>query len=737
MTTPVERNRLDEEESPYLRQHADNPVNWQPWDEQALEAARERDRPIFLSIGYAACHWCHVMEDESFQDETVADLLNEQFVPIKVDREERPDVDSIYMSICQQVTGRGGWPLSAWLTPEGKPFYVGTYFPKEPQRNAPGFRQLLEDIAESWADSEERADMEQRAEQWTDAIRGDLEETPDVPGGSIDEDALSGAADAALRGADREFGGWGRGQKFPQPGRLHVLFRAYDREGRDAYREVVEETLDAMGDGGMYDHLGGGFHRYTTDREWIVPHFEKMLYDNAELPRTYLAGYQLTGEERYRDVALETLEFVGRELTHPDGGFFSTLDAQSLPPGADGNVTDEGEADEDEGGPGSEPEEGAFYVWTRDEIRSAIEEHAEWDGAATDGVDTDIATELFCDRYGVTPSGNFEGRTVLTLSASIESVADDHDLTVEDAEQVLETAENAVFEAREGRPRPARDEKVLAGWNGLMISAFAEAAVVDDPSWAETGVAALDFVREHLWDAEAKRLSRRYKDGDVAVAGYLEDYAFLARGAFDLYGATGDHDHLAFALDLARVVEAEFWDDDEETLYFTPQSGESLVARPQELTDSSTPSSAGVAAELLATLAHFSDGDGFERVAEGVVETHASRIDSDPMQHPSLVLAADTVTSGASELTLSGGRPEDWREALVNTYVPRRVLAPRPGTDEGLEEWLDALELDEAPTIWAGRGARNGEPTVYACRDRACSPPTHDLSDALEWFEGQ
>jgi uncharacterized protein YyaL (SSP411 family) len=713
---PTRRNRLDEEESPYLRQHADNPVNWQPWDEQALAAAKERDVPIFLSIGYAACHWCHVMEAESFEDEEIAALLNEHFVPVKVDREERPDVDSIYMSICQQVTGRGGWPLNAWLTPDGDPFYVGTYFPKEPQRNAPGFRQLLADIAESWADPEERADMEERAEQWTDAIRGDLEDTPDAPGGQVDADTLTGAADAALRGADREFGGWGRGQKFPQPGRLHTLLRAHDREGRDAYREVVTETLDAMADGGMYDHLGGGFHRYTTDREWVVPHFEKMCYDNAELPRVYLAGYQATGAERYREVATGTLAFVERELTHPEGGFYSTLDAQSVPP-----KTGDDEA---------EPEEGAFYVWTRDQVREAVETHA-------DDVDADLATDLFCDRYGVTPSGNFEGRTVLTLVASVPDLAEEYDRPEHEVEGILEAAESAALAAREERPRPARDEKVLAGWNGLMISAFAEAAVVDDESWAETGGAALSFVREHLWDADAGRLSRRYKDGDVAVRGYLEDYAFLARGAFDLYGATGDHDHLAFALDLARAIEAEFWDEAERTLYFTPRSGESLVARPQELTDTSTPSSAGVAVELLAELAHFIEDDGFAAVAEGVVETHAARIGSDPVQHPSLVLAADTLASGASELTLAGGRPDDWRETLATTYVPRRVLAPRPASDDELAAWLDALELDSAPPIWAGREARDGRPTVYACQDRTCSPPTHDLAEALEWFAGE
>ncbi|MEF8851589.1 MAG: thioredoxin domain-containing protein [Haloarculaceae archaeon] len=733
---PLARNRLDEEESPYLRQHADNPVNWQPWDETALQAARDREQPVFLSIGYAACHWCHVMEEESFQDETVAALLNEHFVPVKVDREERPDVDSIYMSICQQVTGRGGWPLNAWLTPEGKPFYVGTYFPREPRRNAPGFRQLLEDIAESWNDPEERADMEQRAEQWTDAIRGDLEETPDAPADGVDADVLADAASAALRGADREHGGWGRGQKFPQPGRLHVLARAYDREGRDTYREVVTETLDAMANGGMYDHLGGGFHRYTTDREWVVPHFEKMLYDNAELPRAYLAGYQLTGDERYRAVATGTLQFVQRELTHPDGGFYSTLDAQSVPPSASTGSTAASGVDAADGDTEAEREEGAFYVWTRSQVRESAESRADLSSVPADDVDTELATDLFCDRYGVTASGNFEGRTVLTLDATVDELAERHDRPVETVEAVLDVVETAAFEAREERPRPARDEKVLAGWNGLMVSAFAEAALVDDPDWAEPAAKALEFVREQLWDAEAGRLSRRYKDGHVAVEGYLEDYAFLARGAFDLYGVTGEHDSLAFALALARTVVEEFWDDDERTLYFTPQSGESLVARPQELTDTSTPSSAGVAAELLSNLAHFSDDDRFERVAAGVVETHGSRIDSDPLQHPSLVLAADTLARGPSELTVAGALPEEWRETLAETYVARRLLAPRPADEASLEPWLAKLGLDETPSIWAGREARDGRPTVYACRDRACSPPTHDADEALSWFAG-
>jgi len=717
MTDPTARNRLDEEESPYLRQHADNPVNWQPWDQQALAAAKDRDVPIFLSIGYAACHWCHVMEAESFQDEEVARRLNEQFVPVKVDREERPDVDSIYMSICQQVTGRGGWPLNAWLTPEGEPFYVGTYFPKEPRRNAPGFVQLLDDIADSWADPEEREEMERRARQWTDAIEGDLEETPDQPGKAPDETVLVEAADAALRGADREFGGWGRGQKFPQSGRLRVLTRAFDREGRDTYRQVVTETLDAMADGGMDDHLGGGFHRYTTDREWVVPHFEKMLYDNAELPRAFLAGYQLTGTERYATVARETFEFVERELTHEDGGFFSTLDAQSLPPESRGDGDGSSDADDHEAA-----EEGAFFVWTPTEVHDAVED--------------ETTADLFCDRFGVTERGNFEGKTVLTISSTVEELAETHDLAESEVEDRIESARRQAFEARAQRPRPARDEKVLAGWNGLMIGAFAEGAIVLDEAYAQPAADALAFVREHLWDEDSGRLKRRYKDGDVRIDGYLEDYAFLARGALNLYEATGAVDHLAFALDLARAIEREFWDEDDGTLYFTPSSGESLVARPQELTDQSTPSSSGVAVQVLLSLSAFVRHERFQDIARGVLETHANQIEANPMQHASLVLAADRYATGSRELTVAAESvPDKWRARLGESYLPGRLLSVRPPTTDGLGEWLDILDLDEAPPIWADREGRDDEPTLYACQQFTCSPPTHDIGNALDWFE--
>ncbi|QSG05765.1 thioredoxin domain-containing protein [Halapricum desulfuricans] len=699
---PLARNRLENEESPYLQQHADNPVNWQPWDETALEAARERDRPIFLSIGYSSCHWCHVMAEESFEDGTVAEVLNEQFVPIKVDREERPDLDSVYQTLAQLVSGRGGWPLSVWLTPDQKPFHVGTYFPREPRRGMPGFLEVLGKLRARYTD--EREEIEARAEEWTEAVEDELSSTPERSG-EVGDDLLARAGETAVQRADRTHGGFGSGgPKFPQTGRLRILLRAYGRTGREQFRTVATEALEALIEGGIYDQVGGGFHRYATDREWVVPHFEKMLYDNAEIPRVLLLGYQVTGEDRYAAAARETFEFLRRELRHPEGGLFSTLDARSAPrddPGAS--------------------EEGAFYTWTPAAVREAVESEADAD--------------LFCDRYGVTEAGNFEGETVLTRDASIPELAEAYELDPDAVEERLETAREQVFDARSERPRPNRDEKVLAGWNGLAISALASGGLVLDPSYAETAGEALSFCRRHLWDGSDDRLHRRYKDGDVRIDGYLEDYAFLARGAFDTYQVTGDLEQLSFALDLGDALIERFWDADAGTLYFTPAGGERLIARPQELSDQSTPSSAGVAAETLLALDGVRPDDRFAEVAAGVLETHADTIERDPLRHASLTLAADRYRNGSAELTIAAESiPDEWRDRLATTYLPARILTRRPPTADGLDAWLDRLEMADAPPIWAGRDARDGQPTVYACRAFACSPPQHDLEAAIEWL---
>ncbi len=706
MTIPTQRNRLTDEESPYLRDHADNPVNWQPWDQQALETAQEHDVPIFLSIGYAACHWCHVMADESFADEAVAEILNEDFVPIKVDREERPDIDSIYQTICQQVSGRGGWPLSVWLTPDQEPFYVGTYFPKRPKRGTPGFIGLLEDIRDSWQDPTERSEIEGRATQWSEAVEEELEsvpETPIQPDEQYEDPIVEIAAKAAVRSADREEGGWGSGPKFPHTGRIHLLLRAWDLTDRSVYRAVATETLDAMASGGMYDHIGGGFHRYATDRDWTVPHFEKMLYDNAELSRAYLAAYQATGEDRYATVASQSLEFVQRELTDDDGGFYGTLGAQS----------------ETAGG---EHEEGAYYVWTPEEIHDVIE-------------DSEAAT-LCCDHYGVTEGGNFEGSSVLNVERSVEQLADSHGLNEDEVEKRLASAREALAGAREARPRPPRDEKILAGWNGLAVSAFAEAGLALDREFAESGVAALRFVEERLWNEDTQRLQRRYMNGVPKFEGYLEDYAYLGRGALDLYQATGEPEHLSFAVTLARAIEREFWDENDQTLYFTPESGEQLITRPQELNDQSTPSSAGVAAELFETLSHFLPDADFWEIADSVVRTHGSRIKSNPLQHASLTLAADTVQRGTLELTaVTDVMPAKFRETIAKRYLSPRLLARRPPEDGELGHYLDALDREEVPPIWKGRSQKNDEPTIYACRDGTCSPPRNNVRTALDWAD--
>ncbi|MUW14914.1 DUF255 domain-containing protein [Halorubrum sp. CBA1125] len=722
MSQPTDRNRLDEEASPYLRQHADNPVNWQPWDDEAFERAREHDAPVFVSIGYSSCHWCHVMAEESFEDESIAAVLNESFVPIKVDREERPDVDSTFMTVSQLVTGGGGWPLSAWCTPDGKPFYVGTYFPPEPSPNQPGFRDLCERIAESWADPEQREEMERRAEQWTTSARDELESIPDAPAEAPGSDLLEVAAAAAVRGYDTEYGGFGSGgAKFPMPGRIDLLLRAYAAGGRDAVLAAATGTLDAMAAGGMYDRIGGGFHRYAVDRKWTIPHFEKMLYDNAELPMVYLDGYRLTGDPSYARIASESLGFLDRELRHPEGGFFSTLDARSRPPAERSGAESDDDADV----------EGAFYVWTPAEVDAVLNEPA-----------ASIAKQ----RYGIRSGGNFErGTTVPTIAASIEELAEDHKLSAEEVREILTEARVTLFEARESRPRPARDEKVLASWNGRAISAFAAAGWTLGEPYAVIASDALAFVRERLYDADSGVLARRWLDGDVRGPGYLDDYAFLARGALDVYAVTGDPDPLGFALELATGVVEEFADDG--TIYFTrnpdepsSESGgtagdDALFARPQEFTDRSTPSSLGVATETLALLDGFRTDRRFAEVAETVVRTHGDRIRGSPLEHVSLVRAADRVETGGVEVTVAAEAvPDTWRETLGERYLSGALVAPRPPTAAGLGEWLDRLGLDEAPPIWAGRDADAGEPTVYVCEGRVCSPPETDLDAALEWL---
>jgi uncharacterized protein YyaL (SSP411 family) len=677
------RNRLADEKSPYLQQHADNPVNWYPWDDEAFKEAEELDVPVFLSVGYSACHWCHVMAEESFEDEETARLMNDNFVSIKVDREERPDVDSVYQTVCQMSTGRGGWPLSVFLTPDKRPFFVGTYYPDESRRGMPSFEEVLESVTDAWENR--RDEIQERADEWTERLES--ADSPDTPtGGEPDEDLVVTAAGALVEESDRENGGFGSGQKFPHPVRIDVLLRAYERTDRRVFYDVATETADAWVRGGLHDHVGGGFHRYCTDTDWTVPHFEKMLYDNAEIPRVLLDVHRVTGDRRYADAARRNLDFLEREMRAPEGGFYSTLSAQSKRDGED--------------------VEGAFYVWTPDEVRESLGEGA----------------ELFIERYGVTEAGNFEGRNVLTVSKTVEELAGERDETTEEIRQKIRELRQEAREEREKRPRPDRDEKVLASWNGLAVSALASGAFVLDERYADLADDALSFVRETLWDGNC--LSRRYKDGEVAVEGYLDDYAFVARGALDLYGATGDTDALAFALELGRVVVEEFYDDG--VLYYTPEGGEEMVARTRETTDTSTPASAGVAADVLVSLSSFDEE--FEEPARSAVEVHVPDAERRPVGHESTVLAADRHTNPLE--VVSADEHSAWRDALAETYAPGALVAPRPSGDE-LDAAVETLGVDTVP-VWEGREPCE-EGTGYVCRCFTCSPPVEpdELDDWL------
>ena len=521
MTAPASfTNHLAHETSPYLRQHAHNPVDWYAWGPEALERARRLDRPIFLSIGYSACHWCHVMEHESFENEEIAKTLNEHFVSIKVDREERPDLDQVYMTAVQRMTGQGGWPLTVFLTPDLRPFTGGTYFPPEDKYGRRGFRGVLLMLADAWRTR--RAEIDRAAGELTEFLQAVAGTRPE-PGG-LDEKLLRGAADALSRAFDPIHGGFGQAPKFPHPMDLRLLLRTSKRFGDDHALHVVRHTLDRMAMGGLYDHVGGGFARYSTDARWFAPHFEKMLYDNALLVPCYAEAFQITGEPFYREIIEETLAWVKREMTSPEGPFYSTLDADS------------------------EGEEGKFYVWTADEIEQVLGQ--------------DAAT--FNAVYGVEPEGNWEhGRNILFRAKTFDQYARLTHVSEAELKSLLAACRKKLFTIREGRIRPGRDEKVLTAWNGLMIGALAQAAAaLDEPEYAESAARAAGFILDRMRTPEG-RLFRAWSAGSPPkLNAYLEDYAYLLEGLISLYEATFDPRWIREALDLSGVLIDQFWDAD-------------------------------------------------------------------------------------------------------------------------------------------------------------------------------
>ncbi|HEU0075854.1 MAG TPA: thioredoxin domain-containing protein [Dehalococcoidia bacterium] len=711
-------NRLANETSPYLLQHKDNPVDWYAWGEEAFAAAREADRPILLSVGYSACHWCHVMAHESFEDEAIAAQMNRLFVNIKVDREERPDVDNIYMQAVQSLTGRGGWPMTVFLTPEGLPFYGGTYFPPADRQGMPGFPRLLEAVADAY--KSKRQDVLQAGAQLVQAIAsparlqsGDTLLTPEL---------LDDAAQATLQAHDDDFGGFGSAPKFPQAMSLDFLMRWYRRSKSPSALEALHKTLRAMAQGGMYDQVGGGFHRYSTDAVWLVPHFEKMLYDNALLARLYLDAWKLTGDPFYRRITEETLDYVLREMTDASGAFYSTQDADS------------------------EGEEGKFFLWTPAELEAVLGE----DGA------------LVGAYFGVTAEGNFEDSNILHVRVPPERFVDGAATTAPGDplalwERVRERATNAsseaafetfikaaksrLYAAREHRVHPGRDEKVLTAWNGLMLRAFAEAAIAfDSQPYRDAAAANAGFLLREM--RPATRLLRTWKDGIARLNGYLEDYACLIDGLIATHAATFDERYLRSASQLAAEMIDLFWDDDIDGFFDTGRDHETLITRPRDFFDNATPSGTSVAVDVLLKLALLTDNADYERRASTCLRTLAPYIENAPTAFGRLLAALDFHLSTPQELAIvlpsetsispsprkergQGGEvnpiaaPASRLVALLDQvralYAPNLLIVGGPSG-----------QTDNPTPLLDDREALNGLPTAYLCERYVCQAPTTD-----------
>ncbi|HEY0320513.1 MAG TPA: thioredoxin domain-containing protein [Pyrinomonadaceae bacterium] len=679
-------NRLINETSPYLLQHAHNPVDWFPWGEEALERARTEGKPILLSIGYSACHWCHVMERESFENEEIAQQMNDNFINIKVDREERPDLDQIYMNAVQLMTRHGGWPMTVFLTPDGVPFYGGTYYPPEDRYNMPGFPRILTAISEAY---------KTRPDEVTETAVSMLEELRrmDIARSSsetISVELLERSYVRLARSYDKAYGGFGNAPKFPAPMNLEFLLRHFHRTGDGAAFEMVEQTARRMAEGGMYDQLGGGFHRYSTDAKWLVPHFEKMLYDNALLTRLYLHLYQQTGEDFYRRVAQETLDYVLREMTDESGGFYSTQDADS------------------------EGHEGKFFVWTLAEVKEILGEE---DGAP------------FCSFYDITPGGNFEGKSIPNINDSLEEVAKGENVTVEHLREVLERGREKLFEAREQRIKPGRDEKILTAWNGLMLASFAEAgAILEHKDYIEVARRNARFVLENL--RRDGLLLRTYKDGQAKLNGYLDDYSFFADGLLMLYEATGELEWLEGAQSIVERMNEEFWDEEQGGFYYTGRSHEELIVRSKDYFDNATPSGNSVAADVLLRLGLLTGNEDYPRKAVTIFRLLRDTIERYPSAFGRLLCALDFYLSSPKEIAIIEGKDSTDTQRLLREvwkrYLPNKVVAL------SAEGHAHAAEL--VPLLRA-RTALDGRATAYVCEHYACQRPVttpEELAAQLE-----
>jgi uncharacterized protein len=662
-------NRLAGETSPYLLQHAENPVDWYPWGPEALERARAEDRPILLSIGYSACHWCHVMAHESFEDAETAALMNRLFVNVKVDREERPDLDAVYMNAVVSMTGHGGWPMTVFLMPDGRPFYGGTYFPPAPRMNMPAFRQVLAAVDDVWRTR--REDVTGMAEKLTSALGAAAEQAaPDDP---LADELLTGVLPALRYAYDSEWGGFGTAPKFPPSAAIGFLLRMHARTGSDDALAMARGTLDAMAIGGMHDLVGGGFHRYAVDRVWLVPHFEKMLYDNAQLATAYLEAWAATGERRYRDVAEGTLDYLVREMRLPEGGFASAQDADT-----DGV-------------------EGSTYVWTPDELEAVL------------GPGDARAAAAY---YGVTAEGNFEGATVLRISC--------------DPPANIESIRTRLLAARDRRPQPGRDDKAVAAWNGLALGALAQGAWrLDRADLLDAALGCAAFLDEHMTRPDG-RLLRSYRAGDARIPAFLDDYAAVAHGNLELATATGDPVHLARAEELARAAVDLFRDERNGGFLYSASDAERLVAEHKEFDDNPTPSGNSLLAHVLLRIARLHGDGDLEHLAAGALRIPIETVRRAPHAFGQLLSAVDLHLSPPREVAVVGPRDDAataaLRDAARRGFHPTAVYAFGDGTGPA---GLPLLE---------GKGLVEGRPAVYICERFACRAPLTDagaVADAM------
>lgn len=666
-------NHLIHETSPYLLQHAHNPVDWFPWGEEAFEKARRENKPVLLSIGYSACHWCHVMAHESFEDEEIAKLMNEHFVNIKVDREERPDLDQIYMNAVQMMTHHGGWPMTVFLTPDGVPFYGGTYYPPQDRYNMPGFPRVLISIAEAYRDRQDDI-----RETGTSLIN-ELQLLSKTSGSDrpMEVESLDAAYAGIVRSYDSVNGGFGGAPKFPPAMTLEFLLRTHVRTGKSEPLQIVRQTCQKMANGGIYDQLGGGFHRYSTDAKWLVPHFEKMLYDNALLSRLYLHYFQVSQDRLARNTVEGILGYVLREMTDPAGGFYSTQDADS------------------------EGHEGKFFVWDIKEIQTALGE---------------TAAARFCDYYNITESGNFEGKNIPNVTSTLEDVAVAHNISVIELAASLNESKGILFELRESRVKPDRDEKVLTAWNGLMLASFAEAGVVlDRPDYTDAARRNAEFVLANLQRDGV--LLRTWKGGVAKFNGYLEDYAFLIEGLVTLFETTGEFRWLEEAQSLTERMIEEFWDNDNNGFFFTGKSHENLIVRSKDYFDNATPSGNSVAASVLLRLAILAGDENYRELATTIIREVGDSIRRYPSGFGYVLSAADFLLSTPKEVAIVGNNAADIRPLLQEVwrmYLPNKVVAP-------------GFAVGTIPLL-ENRSLVNGLPTAYVCEHYTCKQPVNDVS---------